>query len=75
MRPHGDFAYWSGLVPGDSSETLWMKAMGLLSYGESSQPGSGHRGDQLGLLSQKKLRPIWLTRTEVEEHEEARKRF
>ena len=52
-----------------------VKAMGLLSYGESSQPGSTHRGDQLELLSQKKLRPIWLTRPEVDAHAEARRRF
>ena len=25
MRSQGDFAYWSGLVPGDTSATLWTK--------------------------------------------------
>jgi acyl-homoserine-lactone acylase len=52
-----------------------MKAMGLLTYGESSQPGSKHRGDQLSLLSQKRLRPVWLTRAEVEQHREEKMSF
>jgi acyl-homoserine-lactone acylase len=52
-----------------------MKAMGLLTYGESSQPGSRHSGDQLALLSKEQLRPIWLTRTEVEEHMEEKKSY
>ncbi len=37
----------------------------LLSYGNSSQPGTKHAGDQLGLLSQKKLRPALLEKAEV----------
>ena len=52
-----------------------LKAMGLMSYGESSQPGSKHQSDELSLLSEKKLRPIWRTRTEVLEHAEDRKVF
>lgn len=44
------------------------RAMGLLTYGESTQPGSSHSGDQLSLLSQKKLRPIWLTQAELQPH-------
>jgi acyl-homoserine-lactone acylase len=52
-----------------------MKAMGLLAYGESSQPGSKHMGDQLALLSKEQLRPLWLTRAEVEQHREAQKSF
>jgi acyl-homoserine-lactone acylase len=52
-----------------------MKAMGLLTYGESSQYGSKHMGDQLDLLSKEQLRPIWLTRAEVERHSEAKKSF
>ena len=30
-----------------------LKAMGILTYGESTQPGSPHIGDQLPLLSKK----------------------
>jgi len=52
-----------------------MKAMGLMTYGESSQPGSKHMGDQLPLLSKKQLRPVWLTRAEVEQHMEDKKTF
>jgi acyl-homoserine-lactone acylase len=52
-----------------------MKAMGLMTYGESTQPGSKHMGDQLALLSKQQLRPVWLTRTEVEQHMEARKSY
>jgi acyl-homoserine-lactone acylase len=52
-----------------------MKAMGLLAYGQSSQPGSKHRGDQLALLSKKQLRPIWLTRADIEQHKEAETSF
>ena len=51
------------------------RAMGLLAYGESSQPGSQHAGDQLGLLSAKKLRPFWLTQAEVRAHLEQSKEF
>jgi acyl-homoserine-lactone acylase len=42
-----------------------VKAQVLLGYGNSSQPGSKHIGDQLELLSQKKLRPAWITRKDV----------
>jgi acyl-homoserine-lactone acylase len=36
-----------------------------LSYGNSSQPGSKHAGDQLQLLSQKRLRPALLEKSDV----------
>jgi acyl-homoserine-lactone acylase len=42
-----------------------VKANVLLSYGNSSQPGSKHASDQLQLLSQKKLRPALLEKSEV----------
>jgi acyl-homoserine-lactone acylase len=41
------------------------KAEVLLGYGNASQPGNKHAGDQLKLLSEKKLRPALLTKTEV----------
>lgn len=44
----------------------------LLSYGNSSQPGSPHFGDQLQLFSDKKMRPAWRTRGEIEAHLEER---
>jgi acyl-homoserine-lactone acylase len=52
-----------------------MKAMGILTYGESSQPGAKHMGDQLPLLSKEQLRPEWLTKAEIEAHAEAHKSF
>jgi acyl-homoserine-lactone acylase len=52
-----------------------MKAMGLMSYGNSTQPGSKHRSDQLEYLSRKELRTLWRTRGEVEKHLEERYSF
>ena len=52
-----------------------MKAVGIVTYGESSQPGSKHNGDELQLLSDKKFRPLWRTRAEVDQHMEEKKVF
>jgi len=52
-----------------------VRARALLSYGNSSQPGSKHVADQLPLFAKKQLRPVWRTRKEVETHLESRKRF
>ncbi|WP_156255485.1 penicillin acylase family protein [Sandarakinorhabdus oryzae] len=49
-----------------------MKAIATLSYGNSSQPGTTHRSDQLGLLSEKRFRQLWLMRAEVEGNLEKR---
>ena len=52
---------WVGIVEfGDR-----VKANVLLSYGNATQPGSRHRGDQLKLFSEKKLRPAAFYREEV----------
>ncbi len=42
-----------------------VKAQVLLSYGNATQPGSKHIGDQIQLLSAKKLRPALLTKKDV----------
>lgn len=42
-----------------------VKAQVLLSYGNASQPGSKHWGDQLMLLSQKKLRTALLEKADI----------
>ncbi|MDB5136154.1 MAG: Cephalosporin acylase [Mucilaginibacter sp.] len=42
-----------------------VKAMVSLSYGNASQPGSKHITDQLKLMSDKKLRPALLSRTDI----------
>jgi acyl-homoserine-lactone acylase len=52
-----------------------MRAKVLLSYGDSSQPGSPHHSDQLWLLSRGQLRDAWLTRAQVEQHLEHVDRF
>ena len=41
------------------------KAMVLLSYGNSTQPGNKHMGDQLKLLSEKRLRSALLNQADV----------
>ena len=52
-----------------------LKARVLLSYGNSTQPGSPHMGDQLQLFAKKEMRQPWLTREEIEAHLESRKSF
>ncbi len=42
------------------------KAKALLTYGNATQKGNPHIGDQLDLFAQKKLRPVWYERAEVE---------
>lgn len=43
-----------------------VRAEVLLTYGNASQPGSPHAGDQFRLFSEKRLRPAWRTRAEIE---------
>ena len=45
-----------------------VRARTLLGYGNASQPGSPHVGDQLELMARQELRPVWRTRAEVEAH-------
>jgi acyl-homoserine-lactone acylase len=48
-----------------------IKALGMMSYGSSSQPGAPHRADQLKHLSDQTFRTLWTTRAEVEKNLEA----
>lgn len=48
------------------------RAQAVLSYGNASQPGSPHSGDQLRLIAEKRMRPAWRTRAEVEANLESR---
>ncbi len=48
--------------------TTPLKAEGLMSYGNSTQPGTKHRSDQVALLGERKLRTLWITVPEVEKH-------
>ena len=43
-----------------------MRAKVLMTYGNSSQPGSPHQTDQLPFWRGKQLRTAWLSRAEVE---------
>ncbi|CAA9294232.1 Penicillin amidase superfamily [uncultured Coleofasciculus sp.] len=52
-----------------------VRAKVLITYGNATQPGSPHVGDQLPLYARNELRPAWRTRKEVEAHLEARKVF
>jgi acyl-homoserine-lactone acylase len=49
-----------------------IRAMVLMTYGNSSQPGSIHVGDQLRLAARNQLRPAWRTRAEIEANLEFR---
>lgn len=51
------------------------RAQCALGYGNASQPGSPHIEDQLALLRDKKLHPVWRERTEIEQNLEKRVRF
>ncbi len=52
-----------------------MKAKVLMTYGNSSQPGSKHQSDQLPLLAKKELRTAWHTKADVLANLESRDRF
>ena len=47
-----------------------LKAVGVMSYGNSSQPGSPHNSDQLQFLANKTFRTLWIDRAEIERHVE-----
>jgi len=52
-----------------------VKAVALNSYGNASQPGSPHAGDQLQLFARKELRPVWRSRSEIEAHLSSRQKL
>jgi acyl-homoserine-lactone acylase len=52
-----------------------IKAMGVMSYGDSSQPGSKHNSDQLHFVAERKLRTLWVKRPDVEKHVEERTNY
>jgi acyl-homoserine-lactone acylase len=49
-----------------------VRAKVLLTYGNSSQPGSKHNGDQLPLYARKQMRDAWLSQAEIEANLELR---
>jgi len=52
-----------------------VKAMALNSYGNATQPGSPHAGDQSQLFARKELRPVWRSRSEIEAHLSSRQKL
>jgi len=52
-----------------------VRAVTLVTYGNTSRVGSPHRVDQLPLFATKRLKPALLTRSDVERHLELRERF
>lgn len=52
-----------------------VRARVLLSYGNSSQPGSAHDGDQIPLFSRREMREAWLTRERIEANLESKERI
>ncbi len=60
-------------VGGDSFQAIIefsnpLKALVSIGYGNASQKNSIHRSDQAEFYSQKKLRPAWRTRVEIEQN-------
>jgi acyl-homoserine-lactone acylase len=51
------------------------KAQCLLGYGNASQPGSPHLEDQLPLMVEKKLHPVWREKKDGAAHLEKRETF
>jgi acyl-homoserine-lactone acylase len=49
-----------------------VRARTLVTYGNASQPGSPHVGDQIALAAKGELRPVWRTREEIEANLELR---
>ena len=52
-----------------------VKAMALNSYGNATQPGSPHAGNQSQLFARKELRPVWRSRSEIEAHLSSRQKL
>lgn len=49
-----------------------VQAMAVMPYGNATQPGSTHVGDQLPLYAAKQYRPVWHSRAEIEANLELR---
>jgi len=76
----GDSSGRQWAVAGDSYVAITefgrrVKARVLLSYGNASEPGSKHMGDQLQLLSRKEMRIAWLSKKEIKMNLEQVEKF
>ena len=63
MRATGGDSYVATIEFGPT-----VRARSLVSYGNASQPGSPHVGDQIALFADKRLKPVWLDRAEIEKN-------
>ena len=45
-----------------------VRARSLITYGNASQPGSPHAGDQIELFAAKQLKTVWLVRADIEKN-------
>jgi acyl-homoserine-lactone acylase len=52
-----------------------VRAQAVLTYGNATQPGSRHNGDQLALFHKRRMRAVWRTARDIEKHLQARERF
>ncbi|MEW6496538.1 MAG: acylase [Cyanobacteriota bacterium] len=52
-----------------------IRAKVLNTYGNATQQGNPHIGDQLALYARNEMRPVWRTRKEIEAHLESRQVF
>jgi acyl-homoserine-lactone acylase len=52
-----------------------LQARAVIAPGNSTQPGSPHRFDQLKLMAEKRMRPVWRTREEIGRHLERKERI
>ena len=66
-----DYAFYGDSYVAVTEFGPQVHAQVALSYGNATQPGSKHIGDQVALLAQKKLRPALLTREAVLQNLEA----
>jgi acyl-homoserine-lactone acylase len=70
MRVTSGDGFYAVIEFGDS-----VRARVLMAYGNSSQPGSPHRGDQIELYAKGAMREAWLDRRMVEANLEKRERI
>jgi acyl-homoserine-lactone acylase len=69
-RQAGGDAYVAAIEFGST-----IQARVVLAYGNSSQPSSKHRTDQIRMFIDGQLRPVWRTRSEIQAHLENREAF
>lgn len=67
MRAVGGESYVAAVEFGPT-----VRAYSLISYGNASQAGSPHVGDQLELFAKQTLKTVWLTRADIEKNLERR---